>query len=226
MIAVGYLRVSTAGQRDEGVSLAAQLAAIRAWGAARPDVNLTVFEETESGARASNRPYLEDALALACRVRGVLVVYSLSRLARSTKDALEIADRLSKCRANLVSLSESIDTTTPGGQFVFTVFAAVAQLERDQISERTRAALQYKKSQGQRVSRFAPYGFEFDGKGRVIANEREQIIIATILEWHREGLRSPAIADLLDTSDARYDTRTGNPWRASSVRRIIACHGS
>ena len=67
-----------------------------------------------SGKRADNRPGLIAALDSACQARGVLVVYSLSRLARSVRDTLDIAERLERAGADLVSLSEQIDTTSAG----------------------------------------------------------------------------------------------------------------
>ena len=116
--AVGYVRVSTERQASEGVSLEAQRARIEAWATAN---GLTLAVEDVhvdaglSGGRADNRPALQAALAEACKRRAPLVVYSLSRVARSTKDALAIAERLDKAGADLVSLSESIDTTTAAG---------------------------------------------------------------------------------------------------------------
>ncbi len=110
---VGYCRVSTPGQATEGVSLEAQRTAIEAWASTQGRDVLQVFTDAGlSGKRADNRPALQQALALATTQRAVVVVYKLDRLARSTRDALEIAERLSVAGADLVSLSEQIDTTT------------------------------------------------------------------------------------------------------------------
>ena len=145
MKATGYVRVSTGKQAEEGVSLEAQEARIRAWCQAQGhELAATEVDAGLSGGRADNRPALQAALAAVCRAKGVLVVYSLSRLARSTRDALDIAERLHDAGANLVSLTESIDTTTAMGQFVFEVLAAVAALERNLISERTTMAIDRK----------------------------------------------------------------------------------
>jgi DNA invertase Pin-like site-specific DNA recombinase len=76
----------------------------------------TYADEGLSGKRADNRPGLQGAIAHACETHGVLVVYSLSRLARSTRDAIDIAERLAKCKADLVSITEKIDTTTSMGR--------------------------------------------------------------------------------------------------------------
>ena len=108
MKAVGYIRVSTTRQAVDGVSLEAQRAKIEAWCTVNDFELSDVFVDAGiSGKRADNRTGLQDALQAACKARGAaLVVYSLSRLARSTKDAIAIAERLEKAGADLVSLSE------------------------------------------------------------------------------------------------------------------------
>ena len=93
--AIGYVRVSTAGQATEVVSLEAQRAKIEAWCLAN-DVQLAgLFVDAGiSGKRADNRPELQTALNAVTKSKGVLVVYSLSRLARSTKDTITISEEL------------------------------------------------------------------------------------------------------------------------------------
>src|SRR5688572_25114594 len=118
MNAVGYVRVSTDGQVD-GVSLDAQEVKIRMWANLQSVESVTIFMDAGlSGTRADNRPGLRAALA-AVSDGDTLVVYSLSRLARSTKDTLAIAEVLAKKNSDLVSLSERIDTTTAAGKMVF-----------------------------------------------------------------------------------------------------------
>src|SRR5690348_7915915 len=105
--AVIYIRVSTLDQANEGVSLDAQRARAKQWAAANGyGVFPHVFCDAISGKRMSNRPELQRALDEACRVKGrAVIVYSLSRLARSTRDAIAIADRLAKAGCDLVSLT-------------------------------------------------------------------------------------------------------------------------
>src|SRR5436309_1985823 len=95
MKAIGYARVSTDGQVTDGVSLEAQQAKIRAWCEVNSFelVGLQV-DAGLSGCRSDNRPGLQEALSMACKQSAALVVYSLSRLARSTKDAILISERL------------------------------------------------------------------------------------------------------------------------------------
>ena len=90
MKAVAYCRVSTAGQRDEGASLDMQRERIASWCASNDCELDASFVEAMSGGRADNRPELQRAIAAACRLRGVLVVHSLSRLARCVTDTISI----------------------------------------------------------------------------------------------------------------------------------------
>jgi len=161
MNAVGYTRVSTDGQATDGVSLEAQQARIRAWCEANAYVLVDIHVDAGlSGCRADNRPGLQEALTSAARHKAALVVYSLSRLARSTKDAIAISERLAKNGANLVSLSERIDTTTAAGKMVFRMLAVLAEFERDQVAERTKGALAHLRNQGKRISGKIPYGYD------------------------------------------------------------------
>ena len=91
--AIGYVRVSTEEQATEGVSLDAQRAKVLAYcGLHSLGLAQTYADEGLSGKRADNRPGLQSAITHACESRGVLVVHSLSRLARSTRDAIDIAE--------------------------------------------------------------------------------------------------------------------------------------
>jgi DNA invertase Pin-like site-specific DNA recombinase len=137
---VGYARVSTAGQ-----DLALQSDALAAAGCAR------VFRDTASGAKAE-RPGLTEALAWV-RDGDVLTVWKLDRLGRSLQHLIETVTALEARGIGFRSLTESIDTTTPGGKLIFHVFGALGQFERDLIRERTRAGLNAAASRGRRGGR-------------------------------------------------------------------------
>ena len=218
---VAYFRVSTAEQANEGVSLDAQAAKASAWctlsGMA---IAATYTDAGLSGKRADNRPALQRALADVTARRGVLVVYSLSRLSRSTRDAIAISERLNKAGAELVSLTESIDTTTASGRAFFGVMSVMAQLEREQLAERTTAAMQHKKSKGERVGA-VPFGYDLDDDGvHLTPNASEQEIIDLVHQLRDEGFSMRAIADELTRQGVT--TKTGNQsWNFGSVRRIL-----
>ena len=159
--AIGYIRVSTEAQANEGVSLDTQRAKIAAWCVVN-DIELTTcfVDAGLSGKRSDNRPELQRAIDAVTTCGGVLVVYSLSRLARSTKDTIVISERLDKAGCDLVSLSEKIDTTSAAGKMVFRMLAVMAEFERDLVSERTTAALAHKRSQGKRTGGI-PFGWDW-----------------------------------------------------------------
>lgn len=132
---VGYARVST---RDQNPAL--QLDALRAAGCER------VFEETGSGARA-DRPQLRAALDF-MRPNDTLLIWKLDRLARSTKQLIDTVEALKARDIGFRCLTQELDTTTPGGRLVFTLFSALAEFERDVIRERTRAGLDAARARG------------------------------------------------------------------------------
>ncbi len=219
--AIAYVRVSTDGQATEGVSLEAQQAKIAAWSLAN-DVELKgVFVDAGiSGKRADNRPELQNALTAVAKAKGVLVVYSLSRLARSTKDTLAISERLDKAGADLVSLSEKLDTTSAAGKMVFRLMAVLAEFERDQISERTCSAMAHKKSKGERVGTI-PFGFILLADGKTLVEDQKEQAIIELLELLREsGLSYGKISDILNRKSVPTK-KTGAKWQGTTVRNIL-----
>lgn len=135
MSAVGYSRTSTAHQVDH-----LQADALERAGCVR------VFHEVASGTK-SDRPQLQAALDF-CRPGDVLTVYKLDRVSRNTAHLLGLAEDLEKRQVGLASLTEQLDTTSPGGRMFFTVLAALAQLERDVLVERTLAGLAAARARG------------------------------------------------------------------------------
>ena len=218
--AVGYIRVSTEGQVVDGVSLDAQRGKIEAW-ALLNDYTLTAVHVDAgiSGKSALNRPGLQAALA-DCRSGSALVVYSLSRLARSTKDTIEISERLAKVGADLVSLSEKIDTTSAAGKMVFRMLAVLAEFERDQISERTTTAMQFKKAQGERVGAI-PYGHDLADDGvRLLDNAEEQAVIQQARELKAGGVSLRKIA--IELQRRGFVSRAGTMFQPAQVQRMLA----
>jgi DNA invertase Pin-like site-specific DNA recombinase len=134
---IGYARVSTVDQNLNG-----QLDALKAAGC-NPKY---IFKDKASGAKDS-RPGLDAALAMV-REGDVLVVWKLDRLARSIKHLIELSSELEARGAGLSSLSEAIDTSTPGGKMLFHVMGALAEFERSLISERTKTGLNAARARG------------------------------------------------------------------------------
>jgi site-specific DNA recombinase len=221
--AVGYVRVSTVAQASEGVSLEAQRERIAAYCAANGFELVETFVDSGlSGKRADNRPGLQKALALACRVRGALIVYSLSRLARSVPDTLRISGQLEKAGADLVSLSERIDSTTAAGRMVFKMLAVLAEFERDLTSERTKLALAQKRQRGECCGE-VPFGWRRAGTMLVPVPEAQRALVL-IRDMRGRGASFRAIADELGARG--IPTPKGGRWVArgvwSAVNRVAA----
>jgi len=221
-VAVAYVRVSTAMQAD-GTSLDAQRAKVTAWAALMGTDIATVHQDAGiSGADSENRPGLQAAVADACRRRCPLVVYSLSRFARNTGQCLAIADRLDRAGADLVSLSERIDTTTAAGKMVFRMLAVLAEFERDQLAERTTMAMGHLRRQGRRISGRLPYGHALAPDGdHLVPIEDEQQVVAWMRELRAVGASYPQIVEAL--RGRGVPTKTGRPvWTTATVSSVLA----
>jgi len=174
----------------------------------------------------SARPGLAAMLAaVAAGEIQAVIVAALDRIGRSTRLVLRIVDQLAEDGAAVVSCKESLDTGTAAGQFVLTMFAALAQLERDTIVERTtggrNARGQVDGEKGGRV----PMGYEREfvggrkATGDVSIIESEAEIVRRIFSLRAQGSTLEAIAD--DLNNAGIKTRRGRGWHASSVRTVL-----
>ena len=219
--AIGYVRVSTEDQATEGVSLDAQKAKLAAWCLANDyELSKVLVDAGLSGGRADNRPGLQSAIEEACKSKSALVVYSLSRLARSTKDTIAIGEKLDKAGADLVSLSEKIDTTSAAGKMIFRMLAVMAEFEKDQISERTKMAMAHKKSKSERVGTI-PYGFDLSSDGVTLTeNAVEQATIKVIQELRSRGVSLRDIASELTSNNHPTKKGTGK-WSHMTVKSIL-----
>ena len=138
---IGYARISTTDQNPE-----AQTDALTAAGCER-----TFVDHGVSG-KLAKRPKL-DAVMDYVRAGDVLVITKLDRLGRSVKNLIELAERLDKAGVGLLVLHQGIDTTTPAGKMLFHVLAAIAEFERDLISERTKDGLTAARARGRKGGR-------------------------------------------------------------------------
>lgn len=137
---IAYARVSTTQQE-----LSRQLDALKAYGVDR------IFEEKISGT-IKDRPEL-DNVKLMVREGDTVVIESLSRLGRSSKDLLELIDEWDKKGVQLVSLKENVDTSTPTGKLLITVLSAICQFERDITVQRTQEGLKAARARGRKGGR-------------------------------------------------------------------------
>lgn len=223
MKVIGYVRVSTEEQSAEGVSLAAQEAKIRAY-AALYDLDLIeVIIDAGQSAKSLKRPGLTRALGLLKAGKaGGMVIAKLDRLSRNVSDFNSLIEGYfgEKAGKQLMSVADSIDTRTAAGRLVLNVLMSVSQWEREAIGERTKDALAYKKSMGERVGK-VPFGFDLASDGiALVSNADEQRTIGIIHQLKADGYSLRSIAEELTRQG--IITKEGNAkWAHTAVSRIL-----
>lgn len=207
MIVVGYTRVSTDEQAASGLGLDAQRAAIALAATAR-GWEVVWIEDAGYSAKSLKRPGVERALHMLAKGQAqAVVVAKLDRLSRSVQDFAATMDTARRQGWALVALDLGVDTTTPAGELVANVMAAVAQWERRVIGQRTADALAAKKAQGVRLG----------GPVTTPAAVRARIVALAA-----SGHSHAAVARALN--DDRTPTASGGTWHRSGVRRVLASH--
>jgi site-specific DNA recombinase len=151
MKAAAYIRVSTSKQADFGYSLEAQTVKVRAMAMVKGYELVEIVADDES-AKNLNRPGVQKILEMV-RAQSVsaVIVMKLDRFTRSVKDLASILEMFNRYDVALISVTESLDTKTASGELSMNIATSVSQWERRAIGERTRSALEYKRSQGQRL---------------------------------------------------------------------------
>lgn len=150
---IGYARVST---KDQNLSL--QKDALIKEGCK------IIFEEKASGAKA-DRPELRKMIDQ-LREGDIVITWKLDRLGRSLRDLVNLVTEIQNKGAGFKSLNDYIDTTTPQGKLTFHIFAALAEFEKDIISERTKAGLEAARARGRKGGR--PKGLSKEAKDKAI----------------------------------------------------------
>ncbi len=139
---IGYIRTSTAGQNTARQEVLMQELGVD-----------QVFIDKMSG-KSVERPELKKMMSFV-RQGDTVIVESISRFARNTRDLLELVQQLTDKGVEFVSKKESLDTSTPSGRFVLTIFGAVAELEREYILQRQKEGIAIAKQQGKYKGRKA-----------------------------------------------------------------------
>ena len=179
---VGYIRVSTEEQNT-----IRQEILMKDLGVER------VYMDKASGKSRTGRPQLE-AMMHFVREGDVVIVESISRFARSTRDLLTLVEQLTEKGVGFVSQKESIDTNTPQGKFMLTVFGAMAELEREQTLQRQREGIAAAKAAGKY-------------KGRKPIEIEDSLVKSVHDKWYKREITTSHAVKLLNVSSRTFYRR-------------------
>ena len=215
---VGYVRVSTDGQEDN-TSLASQQERIECYCKAFDHELVKVFVEVGSGKDMKNRPEFNKAMEMVKNEADGIVSLKLDRIARNCRDVLTLVeDVLQPNNKALVLLDLNVDTSTPTGKMILTMMAAVAELERAQINERTQGGRKAKADKGGYAYGSPKFG-QSSNDGELVENEDETKIIDIIRKHHKSGKKANQIAKYLNAQG--IPTKRGKQWTQQGVINIL-----
>ena len=228
---VGYVRVSSEEQTRTGVSVKAQRERLTAYCTAHGHELVALKRDSGISGKVepAQRPGLAAALDLVRQGQADgLVVLKLDRLSRSTRHVLDLVDETRRAGWRLVSVSEHLDTGSAAGRLVVTVLAALSEMEREQVGERTRLALDAIAREGRGRSRFTPFGWRTSCGGtenkagdraQLVADAGEQAALRRLVALRRKGLGARRISSALNRQGA--NPRSGRAWTPTSVAAIL-----
>jgi len=222
---VGYTRVSTVEQVEAGLSLEAQEAALKEYCTfAALDLVAVIRDEGVSAGRPlSKRPGGQHLLGLIDGKQvAAVVAWKLDRLFRSATDCLTTVERWDKAGIVLHLRDmggQALDTGTALGRFFLTIMAGAAELERNQTRDRTVAALDHKRSKGERVGQ-VPYGFRVAADGVHLEQDPgEWPVVGQLHQLRGTGMSYRAIAERLNQEAV---PARGSRWHPTTVSRVLA----
>ncbi len=216
---IAYVRVSTQEQA-RGDSAERQVAMIKAYCVVHKlELSEVIIDDGYSGS-SERRPGWRRLVQLLVGGASGIIAVDLSRLHRNAGDAIRFAEtHVVKRGRRLVLLAEQVDLSTAAGKLQYNIMVSAAQFHSDQTKEKTRRALDLKRSKGEKLGGVTPYGYIAEA-GKLVPDVEEQRILAIIVAWHAAGMGARAIATKL--TEDQVPSKTGNTWwQPKTVQKIL-----
>lgn len=201
-----YIRVSTDAQVEEGYSIGAQKKMLEAYCVSKNIENYTFYIDGGYSGSNINRPKMQQLiLDIKSNKISHVIVYKLDRLSRSQKDTLTlIEDIFNRYEVNFASLNEAWDTSTPNGRLMIGILSAFAQLERENIRERTRMGMKERVKTGLWMGGGrTPFGYDYDREKGILIPNKDAETVKQIYDLYNNGLSTNRIAKMLGFSCER-----------------------
>lgn len=220
-IILGYSRVSSEEQAQHGISIDAQRNILEGY-AAMMSSKIRIYEDAGFSGKNTNRPALQQLLT-DCRSGSVstVVVWKLDRLSRSLRDTLTIIEDVFQPRnITLVSVTESIDTSTPSGRMMLNLLASFAQLEREQDSDRVVMAHKHLARDCKYLGGHVPLGYRIDGDKHYQLDPSSAPVVRRAFEMYMSRSGYTPILEYLNSFDFPGTRKT--PFKKSDLNNILA----
>lgn len=219
-ICLGYSRVSSDEQAAHGISIDAQRNILQGY-AAMTSQQIRIYEDAGFSGKNMNRPALRQLLD-DCRAGSVsaVVVWKLDRLSRSLRDTLSIIEDVLQPRGiTLVSVTESIDTSTPSGRMMLNMLASFAQLEREQDSDRVVMAHKHLARDCKYLGGHVPLGYRIDDQKHYQLDPVAAPVVRHVFEMYMARSGYAPILDYLNS--AKLETTRKTPFKKSDLNFLL-----